>query len=272
VVIVNREFYIVDTTLRDGEQKAGLEFSIEEKLKIAKDLDEQGIYQIEAGIPAMGNLEKECICRIIENRDKSLISTWNRLSKKDIDHSMECKPDIIHISVPTSDIQIYSKLKKDRDWIERNLLDCVYYTKSKGFNVTIGFEDASRTDINYLISLCKKIQGLGVDKVRDADTVGILTPSTVKSAITSLVNNTGMDIEIHCHNDFGMAIANSIEAVKYGAKYVNCTLDGIGERAGNCCLQSFIDVTKNGFMWSKELKRSFLETNPLKINSVNNSG
>lgn len=261
VVDVNKEVYIVDTTLRDGEQKAGLEFSIEEKIKIAKDLDDKGIYQIESGIPAMGNLEKECICRIVENRKKSLISTWNRLSKKDIDDSIDCKPDIIHISVPTSDIQIYYKLKKDRDWIEKNLLDCVYYTKSKGFNVTIGFEDASRTDIKYLISLCKKLEGLDVDKVRYADTVGILTPSTVKSAITSLVNNTRMDIEIHCHNDFGMAIANSIEAVKYGAKFVNCTLNGIGERAGNCCLQSFIDATKNGFMWSEELKQNFLERN-----------
>lgn len=257
VEYMNREAYIVDTTLRDGEQKAGLEFSMEEKIKIAEILDKGGVYQIESGIPAMGSLEKECICRIIDNRDKALISTWNRLSKKDIDHSIECKPDIIHVSVPTSDIQIYHKLKKDKLWIEKNLLECVYYAKSKGFDVTIGFEDASRTDINYLISLCEKLKELEVGKVRYADTVGILTPSTVKSAVTNIINNTNMELEIHCHNDFGMALANSIEAVKYGAKFVNCTLNGIGERAGNCDLQSFVKATKEKFSWQDQMIKNF---------------
>ncbi|MCE5221378.1 MAG: homocitrate synthase [Clostridium sp.] len=239
----NDEIYIVDTTLRDGEQSAGRAFSIDEKLEIAKYMDENNIYQIEAGIPVMGDLEKECIKRILASRKNSLISTWNRMNKKDILHSIDCKPDIIHISVPTSDIQIYSNLGKDKLWVEENLRECVYLAKDKGYEVTIGFEDASRADINYLIDLCKIVGSMDVKRVRYADTVGILMPSIIKEAIKTIINNTGIEIEIHAHNDFGMAIPISLEAVKSGAKYVDCTLDGIGERAGNCNLQEFIKIS-----------------------------
>lgn len=124
--MIYNEIYIVDTTLRDGEQCAGKAFSIDEKIEIAKYMDKMKIYQIEAGIPAMGDLEKECIKRILEIRKNSLISTWNRMNKNDIFHSIECKPDIIHISVPTSDIQIYSNLGKDKKWVEENLKECVF--------------------------------------------------------------------------------------------------------------------------------------------------
>ena len=240
---LDQNIYIVDTTLRDGEQCAGKAFSIDEKVEIARYMDENNIYQIEAGIPAMGDLEKECIKRILAGRKNSLISTWNRMNKKDILHSMDCKPDIIHISVPTSDIQIYSNLGKDKLWVEENLRECVYFANDKGYEVTIGFEDASRADINYLIDLCKIVESMDVKRVRYADTVGILMPSLVREAVKTIIDNTGVDVEIHAHNDFGMAIPISIEAVKGGAKYVNCTLDGIGERAGNCNLQEFIRIS-----------------------------
>lgn len=235
--------YIVDTTLRDGEQSAGKAFSIDEKVEIAKYMDENNIYQIEAGIPAMGDLEKECIKRILDIRKKSLISTWNRMNKDDILHSIECNPDIIHISVPTSDIQIYSNLKKDKNWIEKNLKESIFFAKNKGYEVTIGFEDASRAEINYLIELCKIVKEMDVRRIRYADTVGILTPSAVKKAIEAIISATGIEIEMHAHNDFGMAIPLSLEAVKSGAKYVDCTLDGIGERAGNCNLQEFLRIS-----------------------------
>ena len=239
---LQEKIYIVDTTLRDGEQSAGKAFSIDEKVQIAKYMDKNKIYQIEAGIPVMGDLEKECIKRILAGRKNSLISTWNRMNKKDIMHSIECKPDIIHISVPTSDIQIYSNLGKDKIWVEENLRECIYLAKSKGYEVTIGFEDASRADINYLIKLCEIVKSLDVKRVRYADTVGILMPSIVRDAVKTIINSTGIEIEIHAHNDFGMAIPISLEAVKSGAKYVDCTLDGIGERAGNCNLQEFIRI------------------------------
>lgn len=245
------DIYIVDTTLRDGEQSAGKAFSIDEKIEIAKYMDENYIYQIEAGIPAMGDLEKECIKRMISIRKNSLISTWNRMNKRDISDSFECKPDIIHISVPTSDIQIYSNLRKDKVWVEDNLRECVYFAKDKGYEVTIGFEDASRADINYLIKLCGIVKKMDVKRIRYADTVGILLPSTICNITKTIITNTGIEIEIHAHNDFGMALPISIEAVKSGAKYVDCTLDGIGERAGNCNLQEFKKMA-NAFIERKK--------------------
>lgn len=243
MVMKYEKINIVDTTLRDGEQSAGLAFSIDEKVEIAKYMDENNIYQIEAGIPAMGDLEKEAIKRILYNRKKSLISTWNRMNIEDIKHSIICNPDIIHISVPTSDIQIYSNLGKDKAWVEKNLVECVYFAKDKGYEVTIGFEDASRADVNYLINLCEILNKFEVKRIRYADTVGILMPSTTGETIKTIINNTDMEVEIHAHNDFGMAIPISLEAVKCGAKYVDCTLNGIGERAGNCDLQEFIRIS-----------------------------
>ena len=247
---------IVDTTLRDGEQSAGLAFSIDEKIEIAKYMDENNIYQIEAGIPVMGDLEKECIRKILYNRKKSFISTWNRMNIEDIKHSIDCKPDIIHISVPTSNIQIYSNLGKDKLWVEKNLIECVYFAKDKGYEVTIGFEDASRADVDYLINLCEIVKKIDVKRVRYADTVGILMPSIIKKTVKTIIDNTGMEIEIHAHNDFGMAIPISIEAVKSGAKYVDCTLDGIGERAGNCNLQEFLRISNDFLEKTNEFKRA----------------
>lgn len=241
----NKYIRIVDTTLRDGEQCAGRAFSIDEKVEIAKYMDENNIYQIEAGIPIMGDIEKECIKRILNIRQNSLISTWNRMNKNDILSSIDCKPDIIHISVPTSDIQIYSNLNKNKQWVEKNLKECVFLARDKNYEVTIGFEDASRADTSYLISLCKIVREMGVKRVRYADTVGILMPSLVRKSIKTIIEETGMEIEIHAHNDFGMAIPISLEAIKSGAKYVDCTLDGIGERAGNCNMQEFIRISKD---------------------------
>lgn len=251
---MNNEVYIVDTTLRDGEQEAGKAFSIAQKVAIANYLDSNGIYQIEAGIPAMGNIEKDCINQIISERKDAFISTWNRLNKKDIKDSFDCKPDIIHLSVPTSNIQIFTNLKKDKKWIEDNLMDCVYFAKNKGYEVTIGFEDASRADMDYLIHLCKILRELDVSRIRYADTVGILTIGDTRKAVTTLVEESQIEVEMHAHNDFGMAVAISIEGVKSGAKYVDCTLDGIGERAGNCNMQEFIKLTEGFFPNIKPLR------------------
>ena len=245
---MKQEVYIVDTTLRDGEQCANKVFSPSEKIEIAKLLDKNKIYQIEAGIPSMGYLEKEIIMEIKDTVEYCKVSAWNRLNKMDILHSIDCKPHIIHISVPTADIQIYSNLKKDREWVENNILDCIYFAKSRGYEVTIGFEDASRADINYLLRLCEILEKMNINRVRYADTVGILTPSTTREAIKTIREYSNMEIEMHTHNDFGMAVANSIEGLKNGAKYINCTLGGIGERSGNCDLEQFLKLINKRFM------------------------
>ncbi|WP_446898121.1 homocitrate synthase [Clostridium sp. LBM24168] len=233
---------VVDTTLRDGEQKACVALGIDEKLKIAKIINDMGISQIEAGVPAMGGDEKKSIEKIVELDLKSKISSWNRMDIKDINESMDCGVDIIHISIPSSDIQIKSKLGKDRDWVIENIKRCVAYTVDKGYETTIGLEDASRADINFLIKLCETVFELGVKRIRYADTVGILYPRKIFYHIKKLMQEVPVEIEIHAHNDFGMAIANSLGAAEAGAKFVNCTVTGIGERAGNCDFIKFVTV------------------------------
>lgn len=233
---------IVDTTLRDGEQKACVALGIDEKMKIARIINDMGVSQIEAGVPAMGGDEKKSIEKIVGLGLKSKISSWNRMDIKDIDESIDCGVDIIHISIPSSDIQIKSKLGKDRSWVMDNIKRCVAYTVDKGFEVTIGLEDASRADINFLIELCQVIFELGVRRIRYADTVGILYPRKIFYHIKKLMQEVPVEIEMHAHNDFGMAIANSLGAAEAGAKFVNCTVTGIGERAGNCDFMKFITV------------------------------
>lgn len=137
---------IIDTTLRDGEQKAGIALSVEEKVEIAKIISEMGVYQIEAGIPAMGGDEKSSVTKIAALGLKSKIAAWNRMSTKDIDISMECGVDIIHISSPVSDLQIKYKLEKDRNWVVENLKKTITYALEKDCEVTVGLEDSSRAD------------------------------------------------------------------------------------------------------------------------------
>lgn len=239
--------YLIDTTLRDGEQSPGFAFSMDEKVKLAILMDRAGIHQIEAGIPAMGKYEKDTICKIMDNRRRARISTWNRMNKEDIVHSFDCCPDIIHISAPVSYVHIYSKLKKNKIWLQKNLQECVSLALDKGYLVTVGLEDASRADITFIIGIANLLKDMGVVGIRFADTVGVLTPSRAFQSIKEIISNTGISIGIHAHNDFGMAVANSLEAAKAGAKYIDTTLFGIGERAGNCDMNQFIVAAEQIF-------------------------
>lgn len=262
------EVKIVDTTMRDGEQKAGIALGIVEKVEIAKLLDSAGIYQIEAGIPAMEGTEKKSIGKIVELNLKSKISTWNRMNIEDIKHSMDCGVQIIHITAPASDIQIKAKLNKDRKWIEENMKRCIYFIKERGFEVTMGLEDASRADNNFLLHLIKAAKELGVERVRYADTVGILHARRSFEEISAIKQKVNIGIEVHAHNDFGMAVANSIYALKAGAEYVDCTIGGIGERAGNCNFIEFIKATRGVIEVNKTLDDSKLIEIQDEINGI----
>ena len=239
--------YIIDTTLRDGEQTPGYAFSKAQKVEMAKLMDNAGIYQIEAGIPAMGNYEKDTIIEIMGQRKKSLISTWNRMSRDDINNSFDCHPDIIHITAPISYIHIYSKLNKNKTWLKKTLQECVFMAKDKGYEVTVGFEDASRADITFIISMANLLYDMGVKSIRFADTVGVLTPSRTYQCIREIKENVDIPVGIHAHNDLGMALANSLTAAKAGALYIDTTIAGIGERAGNCDLYRFITAAGSIF-------------------------
>lgn len=239
--------YIVDTTMRDGEQSPGFAMTKEQKLKIAMLLDSASFYQIEAGIPSLGKYEQDTIYTIMQNRKESKISVWNRMNEKDIQMSFECCPDIIHVSIPVSYAQIYTKLKKNKVWLQKNALSCVELALSKGYEVTVGFEDASRADITFMVTLAEQLKAIGIKRIRFADTVGIMTPSRFEQTIEDFIKFTGLEIEIHAHNDLGMAVANSIVGAKQGAMFIDTTIKGIGERAGNCDFRKFVYTAEQIF-------------------------
>jgi homocitrate synthase NifV len=252
--VIKREVFLTDTTLRDGEQGCGFALKALDKLALAILLDDAGFYQIEAGIPAMGSCEKDAVCRIMDARKRAKIAVWNRMRKEDITHSFDCGPDIIHISAPVSDIMIHALIKKDREWVVKTLKDCVAYARLKGYAVTVGFQDASRADAAFMASLLGELQPLGVQSVRLADTVGILTPMRAHRLVHILSEQTDIPLGIHTHNDLGMAVAVAAEAVKGGAKFVDTTLFGIGERAGNCDPHKFAACIHSQFYLSPTLE------------------
>lgn len=247
--------HIIDTTLRDGEQSPGIALRTEDKVKIAKLLDELGVYEIEAGVPVLSATEEEGICQIIQIRKNAKISVWSRMNLEDVRRSIVCKPDIIHIGAPVSYIQIYNKLKKNKVWVMKNVLSCVEIAKSQNVAVTVGLEDASRSDLGFLLSMIKELKKAGVDIIRIADTVGVLTPNRTKEIVETIKNYSDIKIEIHIHNDLGMAIANSIVGAKAGADYIDCTLFGIGERTGNCNFYDFVYSSDSIFQFAMNKKQ-----------------
>lgn len=237
---------IVDSTLRDGEQQAGIALSVKEKVAIAKLLSLLPVTQLEVGTPAMGGSELAAIEAIAKLNLPCQIAVWNRLHKKDIYLAIESGAEIIHLSAPASDIMLKSKLKWSRQWLLEQLVECISWARSKGATVSVGFEDASRADQDFLCQAALKAQEAGAIRVRLADTVGVLTPARTQEMIQAVVKHLTVPIAFHGHNDFGMAISNSLAAVSAGAGYVDCTVGGVGERAGNCNLLHFLWALDKG--------------------------
>lgn len=231
---------IVDTTLRDGEQTAGVVFANEEKIRIAKYLGEIGVDQIEVGIPVMGGDEKKSIKEIVGLGLKSSIMAWNRAVISDIKESLDCGVDAVAISISTSDIHIVHKLQTTRQDVLNRMSDAVKFAKDNNLYVSVNAEDASRSNMEYLTEFALIAKRAGADRLRFCDTVGTLTPLAAFRKIKTLIDAVGIKIEMHTHNDFGMATANALSGVYAGANYVGVTVNGLGERAGNSCLQEVI--------------------------------
>ncbi|HRY12421.1 MAG TPA: homocitrate synthase [Syntrophomonadaceae bacterium] len=246
--LINRDWFlepdvkirVVDTTLRDGEQTAGVVFSNDEKVRIASYLDQIGVDQIEAGIPVMGGFEKDCIKEIVRLGLKSSIMAWNRAVINDIRESITCGVDAVAISISTSDIHIEHKLQTTREDVLRRMSDAVKFAKDNGLYVSVNAEDASRSDLEYLTEFALIAKHAGADRLRYCDTVGILDPMKTFRYIKTLHDAVGLDIEMHTHNDFGMATANTLAGIYAGANHVGVTVNGLGERAGNASLQEVI--------------------------------
>lgn len=249
----NNKLTVIDTTLRDGEQSAGVAFSIDEKVKIAKALDFLGVDIIEAGIPVMGRDEQKAIYRILAADLNAEILTWNRMKKEDIEASLIVGAKQVHISVPVSDLHIQKKLGMDREELCYHLSWVLDYALSEGLEVSVGTEDASRADEVFLARVCGLAIQKGVNRIRYADTVSALNPFTSYDRIHRLINRlyeldggSGQDfanrltIDFHGHNDFGLGTANALGAFKAGAKAISCSVNGLGERAGNTPLEEIV--------------------------------
>ncbi|HBI92012.1 MAG TPA: homocitrate synthase [Terrisporobacter glycolicus] len=242
--IKEKEIKIVDTTLRDGEQTAGVAFANHEKVTIAQTLSDMGIDQLEVGIPTMGGDEKATIKAICKRNLNSSIMAWNRAVITDIEQSIDCGVDAVAISLSVSDIHIEHKLKKSRQWVLDNMYNAVTYAKKNGLYISVNGEDASRADTDFLIEFINLAKEAGADRFRYCDTVGVMEPFTIRDTIEKIHKATNFDIEMHTHNDFGMATANAIAGIVGGANHIGVTVNGLGERAGNAALEEVIMALK----------------------------
>jgi homocitrate synthase NifV len=232
--------YIDDTTLRDGEQTAGVVFANEEKIHIARMLARLGVHQIEVGIPTMGGDEKEAIKKIVDLELPTSILAWNRAVVSDVQHSLDCGVDAVAVSISSSDIHIQHKLMRDRQWVLDSIKRAVEFAKKHGLYVSVNAEDASRADPDFLVEFTRTAKETGADRLRYCDTVGILDPLGIYKRVKTLIEEVDIPIEMHTHNDFGMATANAIAGLEAGATYVNTTVNGLGERAGNASLEELV--------------------------------
>jgi len=231
---------INDTTLRDGEQAPYVSFTLKEKLTIAQLLYEAGADELEVGIPAMGSKEQEELKEILNLNLPIQIMSWNRATIEDLEASLECGVKAVDLSIPVSEILIDIKFKGNKDKLYRNLEEVLTLAKKENLFVCIGGEDASRADNSFLSDIMKFTHSLGANRFRYCDTVGILTPQATYENISYLSSLDLLDIEMHTHNDFGMATANSISGIQAGAKSANTTVIGLGERAGNASFEQVL--------------------------------
>jgi len=231
---------ICDVTLRDGEQMPGVVFRPDEKLDIAVRLDEIGVDIIEAGFPVVSAAEKRAVQDIANLNLNAKISVLSRSVTKDVDAALDCDADMVSVFIATSDLHLRHKLHMSCGQAVSCAFQTVEYAKDHGLIVRFSAEDATRTDFDLLKRLYKKAEEYGSDYVSIADTIGILNPRTTYYLVSEIKKEVKIPICMHCHDDLGLATANTLAAAEAGAKQLHTTVNGIGERSGNTPLEELL--------------------------------
>ena len=239
---------IFDTTLRDGEQSAGCSMNLPEKIEMAKQLEKLGVDIIEAGFAIASPMDHKSVQAIASAVTNCTVASLARCTKGDIDAAWDAVKEAnhprIHVFLATSNIHMEYKLKMTREEVLQRITDMVGYARSKCADIEFSAEDASRSEWDFLAQCYSNAVAAGATTLNVPDTVGYSTPQEMADLITYLrANVTGIenvDISVHCHDDLGMAVANSLACIKAGATQVECTVNGIGERAGNASLEEIV--------------------------------
>ncbi|MFH0860006.1 MAG: 2-isopropylmalate synthase [Candidatus Altiarchaeota archaeon] len=245
---------VLDTTLRDGEQTPGVTLTPKEKLEIAKALDELGVDYLEAGSAITSEGERESIKLIAKQGLKAEVASYTRLLQKDIDLALGCDVDCVFLVAPTSDLHIKYKLKSSREKVLDAVGELITYSKDHGLRVDLCTEDGSRTSPEFLKKVLKASVENKADRFTMADTVGVLTPERTQTLFKLLTKGAKIPVGVHCHDDLGMATANTVAAVRYGATVVDVTVNGLGERAGNASLEEVVMALQMCYGYKTRIK------------------
>ena len=241
------KIYIFDTTLRDGEQTPGVALTVDDKIQIAQKLNNLGVDKIEVGFPASSNGEIESAKKIKQLNLHSTLVGLARSLKEDIDSVLDADLEYIHTFIGTSPLHRDYKLKKSKEQIVESAVSAVEYAKDHGLTVEFSAEDATRTERDFLFDVFNNVADAGADFLDVPDTVGILTPIVTHELITDIKDNFKIPISVHFHNDFGLATANTLTAIECGANQAHVTINGLGERTGNCSLEEFVMTLKSAY-------------------------
>ena len=252
------EVRIFDTTLREGEQTPGVVFTVEEKLEIARQLDKLGVDTIEAGFPASSDEEFKAVKGVAELGLRAEVCALARTLKSDVDQALKADVDAVHTFIGTSEWHLKYKLKITPDQAVERAVETIEYIKDHGVTCEFSCEDATRTDLNFLIRMYKAAVEAGADRINVPDTVGVMSPEAMKYLIGALKEHVKVPISVHCHNDLGMANANALAAVVAGANQVHVTVNGLGERAGHAALEVVVVALEALYGVKTKIRKEYL--------------